>query len=92
MIVRIMTEGQFELDGDALDALNKIDNEIVQAVAANDEPRFAALMRQMHDLVVQRGRRVPVDVFVESDLILPPSDATMDEVREMFAGEGIIPG
>jgi DNA-binding GntR family transcriptional regulator len=92
MIVRIMTEGQFELDGDALDALNKIDNEIVQAVAANDESRFAALMRQMHDLVVQRGRRVPADVFVESDLILPPSDATMDEVREMFAGEGIIPG
>lgn len=92
MIVRIMTEGQFELDGDALDALNKIDNDIVQAIAENDEQRFAALMKQMHDLVFERGRRVPPDVFVESDIILPPSDATIDEVRELFAGEGIIPG
>jgi hypothetical protein len=28
----------------------------------------------------------------ESDLILPPQDASMDEVRRMLTDEGLIPG
>jgi hypothetical protein len=92
MIVRVMTEGQFDIDGNDLDALNEVDNEIVEALAADDQARFEQLMKRMNDLVCKKGKPVPVDQFIESDIILPPPDASMDEVREMFAGEGLIPG
>ena len=29
---------------------------------------------------------------MDSDLILPPSDATIDEVRELLSDDGLIPG
>jgi hypothetical protein len=30
--------------------------------------------------------------YAESDLILPPADAGLEEVREMLADDGLIPG
>ena len=92
MIVRVMGEGQFELRGAVLDEINDVDNAIVEALAAGDETHFRSLMEQLHDLVLSKGKPVPVDVFEESDLILPPADSTMEDVQEMFSGDGMIPG
>ena len=92
MIVRIMFEGQFDIHGDDIDRLNEVDNQIVEAIADGDEQRFVTLMKRMHDLVLQHGKRLPDEEIKESDLILPAADSSIEEVREMFAGEGMIPG
>ena len=92
MIVRVLSEGQFRIEGDDLDRLNEVDNQIVAAIGDGDEARFAALMQQMQELVQRKGKPLPVDELVESDIILPAPSSTMDEVRDMFAGEGLIPG
>jgi hypothetical protein len=92
MIVRISTEGQYRLESTYLDQLNTIDNALVEAIAANDEERFRTLLRTMLDLVRQHGKPVAPDEFVESDIILPPPDTSFEEARELFAGEGLIPG
>lgn len=92
MIIRILHEGQFDLDGDDLDALNQIDNLMVAAIEAQDQVRFRDLMDRMHRIVHERGKEVPVDVIRESDIILPDPDSSMDEVRDLFTGEGMIPG
>ncbi len=92
MIVRISGEDQFRLpDGDA-DRLNQLDNQAVEAAEAGDEARFLELFGQMVALVEQDGDRVPDDELVESDVILPPRDITLDEARQDFSGEGLIPG
>ena len=39
MIVRISSEGQYNLPGSFIDQLNEIDNELVEAVAAELESR-----------------------------------------------------
>ena len=41
MIVRILTEGQYDLPGAYIDELNAIDNELVDVVADEDEEAFA---------------------------------------------------
>lgn len=92
MIVRIATEGQYRLESAYLDELNSVDNALVEAIATGDEERFQALLQKMLDLVRQHGQPVPADEFVESDIILPPPDTTFEEARELFAGEGLIPG
>ena len=92
MIVRIATEGQFNLPGAYIDPLNDIDNELVEAVEAGDRAGFSELMGRMLALVREHSTPVPVDELVESDLMLPAADLTLEEAQVLFVGEGILPG
>ncbi len=92
MIIRILTEGQYNLPGSELDQLNDIDNQLVEAVEEEDQAKFEQLLKQMLDLVRQKGTAVPVDELIESDLILPEPDITLKEAEELFVGEGLLPG
>ena len=92
MIVRISSEGQYNLPGSYIDQLNLIDNELVDAVEAEDQAAFETLLKRMLDLVRENGEPVPVDELVESDLILPEPDLTLREAEELFVGEGLLPG
>jgi hypothetical protein len=92
VIVRILTEGQFELDDSALDKLNELDNAVVEAVEAGDEAKFTELFAQLVAMVREQGAEVADDDLRPSQVILPPSDITMQEASEDFSGEGLIPG
>ncbi|MBM3934064.1 MAG: hypothetical protein FJ319_07150 [SAR202 cluster bacterium] len=91
MIVRIMTEGQYMLPGSYIDRLNAIDDRIVDMVANNDRVKFQAELKKMLDLVRQKGRPVPWDELVESDIVLPHPDITIDEAKDLFVGDGLVP-
>ena len=92
MIIRIATEGQFDLPGAYVDQLNDIDNQMVEAVEAGDRASFGGLLNQMLTLVREHGSPLPVDELVESDLMLPASDLTLEEAQVLFVGEGLLPG
>ena len=92
MIVRIPSEGQYNLPGAFIDDLNEVDNMLVEAVELEDESLFLKHLKEMLDLVRNNGTPVPVDELVESDLVLPEPDITLLEAEEMFVGEGLIPG
>ena len=92
MIIRIATEGQYNLPGSFVDQLNEIDNQLVEAVEAADRSGFDGLLKQMLDLVRNNGSPLPVDELVESDLILPTPDTTLEEAQILFVGEGLLPG
>ncbi len=92
MIIRITSEDQFNLPGSFVDQLNEIDNELVEAVEAADRSSYDTLLKKMLDLVRTEGSPLPVDEIVESDLILPESDLTLEEAQVLFVGEGLLPG
>ena len=92
MIVRIMSEGQFDVADDALDRLNGLDDADEAAVAAHDEEAFGDALTNLLDLVRQIGKEVPDEELVESDLVLPPSDASLAEVEDLLGADGFIPG
>ena len=91
MIVRILTEGQYNLPGSYIDELNDIDNELVEVVEAEDQEGFDRLLKKMLDLVREKGTEVAIDELVESDLVLPEPDITLQEAEELFVGEGLVP-
>lgn len=91
MIVRILTEGQYNLPGAYIDQLNEIDNKIVVVVEQKDKVNFHKLLEEMFSLVRKYGTEVPIDELVESDLVLPEPDITLQEAEEMFTGEGLVP-
>jgi len=92
VIVRISSEGQYNLPGSHIDRLNEIDNALVEAVEAEDQSAFETLLKRMLDLVREYGETMPVDELLESDLILPEPDLTLREAEELFVGEGLLPG
>lgn len=91
MIVRILTEDQYNLPGAHLDELNDIDNQLVEVVEQEDREGFEKLLKSMLDLVREKGTPVPVDELVESDLVLPEPDISLEEAGKLFTGEGLIP-
>jgi hypothetical protein len=91
VIVRISTEGQYEVEEGSIDLLNELDNKAVAAVDAGDEAGFHAAYDEMLALVRQHGTELGDDDLNESGLILPPPDLTFEEAGEQFTGDGIIP-
>jgi hypothetical protein len=91
MIVRILGEGQWEVDETHLAALNALDAEVERAVDAGDVAAFTEGFAQLLDAVRTQGVRVPDESLLDSDLILPPADATLEEVRGLLTEEGLVP-
>ncbi|MEV2276469.1 hypothetical protein AB0I72_12845 [Nocardiopsis sp. NPDC049922] len=92
MIVRIMGEGQLDLTDADLDVLNSFDASLEAAIESGDEDRFREALHDLLARVREDGKPLPPDALEPSQFILPPADATMDEVREMLQDDGLIPG
>jgi chromosome condensin MukBEF complex kleisin-like MukF subunit len=91
VIVRLMGEGQFEVDDEVAKGLNDLDEQAAQAVEAGNEEQLAGLLRRMADAVRMNGARVPDEALDPSDAIIPPADLSLDEARQLFEDEGLIP-
>ena len=91
MIVRLMNEGQYKTDEDVRRELDALDDQAVAALEAGDEPTLDARLDDMWRLVQERGERLPDDDLSTSDLIIPPADLTLEETRQLFSDDGLIP-
>ena len=92
MIIRILGEGQLQVDDSAAKELNVLDAALEKAVNAGDEQAFRLALAALLDRVRSLGTPLAEDAIEPSDLILPYADAGLEDVRGMMAGEGLIPG
>jgi hypothetical protein len=91
MIVRLMGEGQFQVADEETAELDRLDNAAVAALEAGDEETFRSRLRDLAERVRANGERLPDDDLHPSDVIVPPDDLSLEEARELFSGEGLIP-
>ncbi len=91
MIVRVMGAGQFDVDEEVAKGLDELDGQAEQALEAGDQERLAKLLRRMAEVVRTNGARLPDDDLSPSAAIIPPDDLTLEEARELFEDEGLIP-
>jgi hypothetical protein len=92
MIVRIATEGQYDVPEADTAGLNELDNEAVAACEASSEERFRDVFERLLSYVRDKGTPVADDDLFGSDIILPPPDVSLAEAQTEFQGEGLIPG
>jgi PspA-Associated protein len=92
VIVRIATEGQYEIADPDVAELDQLDNDAVLACEAAEEQRFRANFARLLEFVRTNGQPVAEDDLRGSDVILPPPDVSLDEAQAEFSGEGLIPG
>ena len=91
MIVRLMGEGQWRVDDSVYARLNELDDELAKAVEAGDEAALWHGLQALADTVRSNGERLDDADLTPSDAIIPPEDLSLEEARELLAGEGLIP-
>jgi hypothetical protein len=91
VIVRIMGEGQWRVDDDEIRELDSLDTEAGKLLEAGDEDGLRRVLGEMADRVRANGEKLPDADLHPSDAIVPPTDLSLDEARELFDGEGLIP-
>ena len=91
MIVRLMGEGQYRVADNVRDRLNALDDEAMSALDRDDEDELDAKLDEMWQLVRDGGERLPDETLETSDVLVPPSDLTLEETRKLFSDEGLIP-
>ena len=92
-IVRIMGQGQFMIDNKILKKLNQIDNSIVQLVSNDrtDNTEFKKRLTELTDIVEKNSKQLDPKEIVQSDIILPSTDLSIEEAKRLFQGEGVVP-
>jgi hypothetical protein len=88
-----MGEGQFVVDDKALKKLNDIDNSLVQLVNndRSDDAEFKKRLVELVSIVEQNGKQLDPKQIIQSDIILPSADLSIDEAKKLFKGDGVIP-
>jgi hypothetical protein len=81
VIIRILNDGQFELDDAAVAALDPLDSGLEKAIAGDDEAVYAKALTALIDAVHASGSRLDPATILPSDLAVPPADSTLAEAR-----------
>ena len=91
MIVRLMGEGQYRVGDACLARLDELDDSAMEALGRDDEAELDARLDEMWAVVREQGERLEDGDLTPSDLIIPPSDLTLDETRALFSDAGLVP-
>lgn len=91
MIVRLMGEGQYRVDDSLLARLNELDDHATAAAEAGDEVKLDQMLDEMFALVRSEGEALPEEELTASDVLVPPSDLTLEETKQLLTREGFIP-
>ena len=92
MIVRIMADGQYRIDDDdapALAVIERLDGRMLETVEANNARAFQATLAQLINHVHRVGHAVADTELVASDVIVPPSDMTLEETETLLVGAAV---
>ena len=91
MIVRLLTEGQYEVSEELQSRLNELDDRAMEALDRDDEGDLDAKLEEMWRMVQAEGERLPDEDLRSSDVVIPPADMTLAETRVLFSEDGLIP-
>ncbi len=91
MIVRLMGQAQYRIDDGVREKLQELDEKAGSALEREDEQEMDGYLDEMWKLVEARGELLPADDLHPSDALIPPSDLSLEETRQLFSEEGLIP-
>jgi hypothetical protein len=101
IIVRVSGQGQFKVNREILDRINDIDNSIVNLLENTDtdvdvnsiKVKQKALNEKVNEIInLIRTNGMPLDdkEIIQSQIMIPNPDISVDEAKKIFRGEGIV--
>ena len=85
-IVRVIGHGQFKVDNRTANKINKIDDELVKLIQTHEqgEKDFARRVDDLLALVKSAGLPLEHKEIVESDIIVPGADISIEDAKNMI--------
>ncbi len=87
MIVRVLSDRQYDVPDAALGSINALDLALDAALRENDAAAFAATLEQLVAQVRSLGSPLSVEELVPSDRTVPAPGSTLEEVRTLLDSE-----
>lgn len=87
MIIRILGEGRYEVPDADIPAIEQLDAELVDAMERGDGASFSGTLADLIGQVRHTGTLIPADDLRTSELAVPHEGSTLEEVRDLLAGE-----
>ena len=91
-IVRIMGHGQFRVNNRTAKMINKKDHELLKIIQTHEqgEKDYTRRVAEVVGLVKKSG--IPLDhkEIVQSDIIVPGVEFSIDDAKNLFRGQGFI--
>jgi hypothetical protein len=85
VIVRILGDGQYRAPDSLAEQLAAVDRLIDADLLAGDPAAFASHMAALIELVRREGTPLDDGAPAPSDMVIPPPDITLDELRALLA-------
>jgi hypothetical protein len=101
IIVRVSGQGQFKVNREILNRINGIDNSIVNLLENTDtdvdvnsiKVKQKELNEKVNEIInLIRTNGMPLDdkEIIQSQIMIPNPDISVDEAKKIFRGEGIV--
>jgi hypothetical protein len=87
VIVRVLHDGQYVIDDATYAELSAIDERLDKAISAKDEAAFATAVAEAIEVVRMKGTAVPAEEIVASDLTLPASGSSIEDMTALLESE-----
>jgi PspAA-like protein len=89
-IVRIMGHGQFRVDDRTAKLINRKDHELLKIIQRHEqgEKDYAKRVAEVVGLVKQSGLPLDHKEIVQSDIIVPGAEFSIDNAKNLFRGQG----
>jgi hypothetical protein len=91
VIVRLMGEGQYRVDDSLEPRLHELDAATEKAVEDGDQTALTTALEALAEAVREGGDKLDDAHLDASDLVVPPTDLTLEEAHDLMHGEGLIP-
>lgn len=85
-----MGRKQFRVDKETVRDTNKVDNTIVEILENEnkaDDQEFKTKITKLVQTIISKGQKLNDKELIESDLIVPDSDISVEEAKKVFKGK-----
>jgi hypothetical protein len=91
-IVRVIGHGQFKVDNRTAKKINKIDAELIKIIQTLElgEKGYARRVDEVLGLIKKVGLPLEHKEIVESDIIVPGADISIEDAKNMFRAEAFM--
>lgn len=85
-IVRVIGHGQFSVDNRTAKKISKIDNELIKIIELRKqgEKKYSQRVSEVLGLVKKEGLPLEHKEIIQSDIIVPGSDTSIEEAKNLF--------
>ncbi len=95
IVVRILGYGQYIVDDNVMHEINTVDNKIVKLLESGENEdsvraEFERHLKVLNIIVEEKGNAIESKEILQSDVVIPGQDITLEEARKLFKGEGIV--